>query len=423
MRKFSPRSRSAGFTLVELLVVIAIIVILVALLLPAVQKAREAALRTACTNNCKQQALACLNYESSNRTFPVGDYRNTSSLMSPTQCNAINAVLPGSAPPNGVYVPGGAFPGRANVSVTSTYPNSVVGTQATMTWQSQILSYVEDSYVASLYNLNADWCSDQNAAAINNFVKVYVCPSTPQGNRIDSSTMEPPTALTVLQQTGAGPPATFQLQTGFGVSTFSNSAYPGYCSDYWGINSVNDTVVYTWPQYFSAGLAGYAAKYQGNSTMDFYQPGTGTLTRGCNGPTRMADISDGTSNTMIFIESAAGPTRTVPVKSVRPAQPGRGPLGRPQRDDEDQGLQPQHSAANPQHLRQGSTGFLHDKTNLTLDTCSMNCNNTNEPYSSTARVATPRLPTVRFTFSRTRRRCGSWVNLRPRGAATRFSKV
>lgn len=62
----------AGFTLVELLVVIAIIGVLVALLLPAVQAAREAARRTACQNNLRQIALACLNYESALKTFPAG---------------------------------------------------------------------------------------------------------------------------------------------------------------------------------------------------------------------------------------------------------------------------------------------------------------------------------------------------------------
>jgi len=127
-----------GFTLIELLVVISIIAILIGLLLPAVQKVREAAARMKCANNLKQLALGIHSYESTTGKLPRG---------------AESDVLPS---PN-----------------TAGNTTTIRGTS----WLVFILPQIEQGNVYNLYNFTVAYNNATNVAVGNVLVPIHICPT------------------------------------------------------------------------------------------------------------------------------------------------------------------------------------------------------------------------------------------------------
>jgi len=143
------KSLKKGFTLIELLVVIAIIAVLIGLLLPAVQKVRDAAARLQCTNNLKQIGLAMMNYESTYRTFPAGYLDNMTT-------NPVNATA-------------------------TTNPDPILG----WGWGALILPYLEQESLYKSININSIAMNNTSAAGIafrKTVIKGFLCPSDDTGS-------------------------------------------------------------------------------------------------------------------------------------------------------------------------------------------------------------------------------------------------
>jgi prepilin-type N-terminal cleavage/methylation domain-containing protein/prepilin-type processing-associated H-X9-DG protein len=292
-----------GFTLIELLVVIAIIAILIGLLLPAVQKVREAAARMSCQNNLKQIGLAMHNYANSN-----------------------DSKFPSSRAWN---------PGTPQVD------------DKFRAWTPIALAYIEQDNVGKLWDLNKRWTDNtangtnpSNLAIGQNNIKVFKCPSAPDSRR-------PNAAFT--QNWSPGPGSSSVPAGNYGAA------------DYITLRQVRARF------YTGAGLPIPGNLASLNSAQQEAQL-TGALQQLVDTP--IVAVTDGTSNTILFIEDAGRPNNFVLGRDTGNALTDQ--LGWSSPD----GVVGSIDGSNPSTGATNGSGVASG-----AGACVMNCNNDSEPYS------------------------------------------
>lgn len=237
-------ARPAGFTLIELLVVIAIIAILIGLLLPAVQKIREAANRMSCSNNLKQIALGLHNHHDSFGTLP----------------------------------PGGMQTG-------------VNGTRCYSNWAIEILPFIEQDALYRQYRqLEFNETTNNNRVGQQR-VKAYECPSDPLRGKLERPQTGPGSGLNWMH-------GSYRCVSGRS-GAIGRAFWDTFEAQFWPPNNT------MYPEWRGA-LHGTSAAYNGVPAQNASGPGGAPLSQ-MGGPENFASITDGLSNTLMVGEWTTRP--------------------------------------------------------------------------------------------------------------------